>query len=47
VFRPGLVYVRFINKRDTGNTIDKIICIEDNLAVTVKDDKPQNYEYYE
>ncbi len=47
VFRPGIVYVRFINKRDTGNTIDKIICIEDNLAVTVKDDKPSNYEYYE
>lgn len=47
VYMSGMAYLRLINKRDTGNTIDKIISVDDTLCVTVSQQDPKKMECYE
>ena len=45
-FIPGVVYVRFVNKRESGNTIDKIIQVGNNLRAEVLADDPKSFNFY-
>lgn len=45
-YLPGVVYIRFVNKRESGNTIDKIIQIGDNLRANVLSDDPKSFNFY-
>lgn len=47
VYMSGMAYLRLINKRDTGNTIDKIISVDDTLRVSVSQLDPKKMEFYE
>lgn len=44
VLIPGIKYVRFVNKRGSGNTINKIIQFLPNGRITSLPDKPSDFE---
>ena len=44
IYHPNKVYLRLKNKRMTGNIINKVLELEDNLAFTPLDEDPKNYE---
>jgi len=44
VLMPGIKYVRFVNKRGTGNTIDKIIQFLPNGRIHALPDKPSSFD---
>lgn len=46
VYRKELVYVRYHNKRDSGETIDRVLELEDNLDFKEKQSDPKSFEVY-
>lgn len=42
-YLPGVVYMRFVNKRESGNTIDKVLQVNDSLRLFPLSDEPQSY----
>lgn len=44
IYAKGLKYLRFVNKRGSGNTINKIIRFTDNGRIIVLSDSPSSYE---
>lgn len=44
IYARGIAYMRFVNKRGSGNTINKILKFEDNGRVSVSGDSPSSYE---
>ena len=44
MFKKSFKYLRFVNKRGSGNTISKIIEFGDYGRVVVKEDNPIDYE---
>lgn len=44
LYREGMFYVRFFDKRGGGQTVNKIIRIEQPLLLQPIDDNPQDYE---
>lgn len=45
IYLPGYVYIRFVNKRESGNTIDKVISIGNNLRVNVEERDAKDFNY--
>lgn len=44
IWAKGIKYLRFVNKRGTGNTINKIIKFLDSGRIQVSDDSPASYD---
>ena len=44
IYHPNKVYLRLKNKRMTGNVINKILELEENLAFSPLDEDPKKYE---
>ncbi len=47
VYKKELVYLRYFNKRESGETIDKVVQLEDNLEFKVLADNPKSFEAYD
>jgi len=41
----GLVWVRFVNKRESGNTIDKVLSISDDLVLDLESRDPKEFQH--
>jgi len=41
----GLVWVRFVNKRESGNTIDKVLSISDDLVLDLESRDPKDFQH--
>lgn len=42
-YMPGYVYIRFVNKRESGNTIDKVCQVNDSLRLFTIEEDPQSF----
>lgn len=42
-YTPGVVYVRFVNKRESGNTIDKVLQVDESLRLYALPDEPNSF----
>lgn len=46
IYLPSTFYVRLVNKRDTGNTLDKVFTVDGALTVDFLDIEPRKLEFY-
>jgi len=45
VYLQGYTYVRFVNKRESGNTLDKVITIADDLVMDVCEEDAKSFNF--
>ena len=46
IYMPSTFYVRLVNKRDTGNTLDKVYNVDEHLGINFLDTDPRKIEFY-
>lgn len=47
VYRKDLIYIRYHNKRESGETIDKVLRLNDSLNFEAMDSSAKSFEVYE
>ena len=45
-YLPGYVYMRFVNKRESGNTVDKVLRVTDSLRLYALNEEPESFNGY-